>query len=99
MGDNKEFGNEWYDGLDEQVVLELVDKYEGDNDYLAEQVAEQEELVHTQVESAEDLKHKHGIKFKKEHHIKRQKLQELKNKGVVGYEDNPDKYFKTSTIR
>lgn len=103
---NDLMGNkEWYEGLDTEVIGEVVNKYqldEGDVD-LANEI-DDEELLDDEVELVQSLKEKHAINHKKAQHIKRKKLRELKNKGVEGYEDNPDKYFykktkKTKAIR
>lgn len=103
---NDLMGNkEWYEGLDTEVIGEVVNKYqldEGDVD-LANEI-DDEELLDDEVELVQSLKEKHAINHKKAQHIKRKKLRELKNKGIEGYEDNPDKYFykktkKTKAIR
>lgn len=99
--DNKE----WYEGLDNEVIGELVNKYqldEGDVDLGAK--LDDVELLADEVDEVKALKEKNAINHKKEQYIKHKKLRELKNKGVEGYEDNPDKYFykktkKTKAIR
>lgn len=99
--DNKE----WYEGLDNEVIGELVNKYqldEVDVDLAAE--IDDEELLADEEDEVKALKEKNAINHKKEQYIKHKKLRELKNKGVEGYEDNPDKYFykktkKTKAIR
>lgn len=103
--DNLMGNKEWYEGLDKEVIGELVNKYQSDEGYvdLATEI-DDEELLDDEVELVQSLKEKHAINHKKAQHIKRKKLRELKNKGVEGYEDNPDKYFhkktkKTKAIR
>lgn len=96
---------EWYEGLDNEVIGELVNKYqldEGDVDLDAK--LDDVELLADEADEVKALKEKNAINHKKEQYIKRKKLRELKNKGVEGYEDNPDKYFykktkKTKAIR
>lgn len=96
---------EWYEGLDNEVIGELVNKYqldEGDVDLGVK--LDDVELLADEVDEVKALKEKNAINHKKEQYIKRKKLRELKNKGVEGYEDNPDKYFykktkKTKAIR
>lgn len=103
--DNLMGNKEWYEGLDTEVIGELVNKYQSDEGYVdLDTDVDDEELLDDEVELVQSLKEKHAINHKKAKHIKRKKLRELKNKGVEGYEDNPDKYFykktkKTKAIR
>lgn len=100
--DNKE----WYDGLDEEVVNELVTKYEQDSraEGLLANEQDDSDLTEPEVDEVTELQTKHAINHKMSKHIKRKKQRELTNIGVEGYEDNPDKYFykktkKTKAIR
>lgn len=91
-------GKELYEGLEEGVVEELVAKFEQDNEEFGGQEPDTqlvEEAV--PVDEVKELQVKHAMKHHNIRHIKRKKQRELRNIGVDGYEDNPDKYFNKKT--
>lgn len=91
-------GKELYEGLDVDVAKELEAKLAQDELELATtEVETTDEVVTTLVDEVKELQVKHALNHKAEKHIKRKKQRELRNKGIEGYEDNPDKYFNKKT--
>lgn len=91
-------GKELYEGLDVGVAKELEAKLAQDELELEATEAETaDEVATTLVDEVKELQVKHALNHKAEKHIKRKKQRELRNKGIEGYEDNPDKYFNKKT--